>query len=72
MPKRIALPKGVVLPESGFVRLPTVLAVFPISASGWWKGIQDKKYPAGVKLSPRVTAWRVEDLRALLDLLGKQ
>lgn len=72
MPKRIELPKGVVLPESGFVRLPTVLAVFPVSASSWWKGIQDGKWPKGVQLSPRVTAWKVEDIRALLQSAGQQ
>ncbi|OYZ13418.1 MAG: transcriptional regulator [Polaromonas sp. 16-63-31] len=66
------LPKGVVLPESGFVRLPTVLAVFPVCASTWWKGIQDGKWPKGVKLSARVTAWKVEDIKALLQSVNKQ
>jgi predicted DNA-binding transcriptional regulator AlpA len=55
-----------VLPDSGFVRLPTVLAVFPVSRSTWWAGIQNGKYPPGIKLSERVTAWKVEDIRALL------
>ena len=61
-----------VLPDIGFVRLPAVLDVYPISASGWWKGIQDGIYPAGVKLSPRVTAWKVEDIRALLQSAGQK
>lgn len=28
------------------------------------------KYPAGVKLSPRCTAWRTEDIRDLVEKLG--
>lgn len=27
--------------------VPTALEVFPISASGWWQGIKDRKVPAG-------------------------
>ncbi|MGE0385537.1 MAG: helix-turn-helix transcriptional regulator [Gammaproteobacteria bacterium] len=54
------------LPDTGFVRLPQVLAVFPISRSGWWAGIKKGAFPKPVKLGPRVTAWRVEDIRALL------
>lgn len=56
-----------VLPEAGFIRLPAVLAVFPVSRSTWWAGIQSGKYPSGIKLSERVTAWKVEDIRALIQ-----
>jgi prophage regulatory protein len=55
------------LPTAGYVRLPTVLAVFPVSRSAWWAGIKNGRYPAGVKLGPRTTAWRVEQIRALLE-----
>lgn len=55
------------LPAHGYVRLDTVLGVFPIGRSTWWKGIKDGRFPAGVKLGPRLTAWRVEDIRALLE-----
>jgi prophage regulatory protein len=55
------------LPTTGYVRLPTVLAVFPISRSAWWAGIRDGRYPPGVKLGPRTTGWRVEQIRALLE-----
>ncbi|OHD24883.1 MAG: transcriptional regulator [Spirochaetes bacterium GWB1_59_5] len=59
------------LPETGFVRLPEVLAVFPVKKSTWWKGIKDGKYPKGVNLGGRITAWRVEDIRALISEVGK-
>lgn len=55
------------LPETGFVRLPVVLQVYPVSKSTWWQGIRRGIYPAGVKLSERVTAWKVEDIRALIQ-----
>ncbi len=55
------------LPDVGFVRLPQVLAVFPVSRSTWWAGVKAGLYPKPVKLGPRVTAWRVEEVRALLS-----
>lgn len=58
------------LPETGFVRLPVVLAVFPVSKSTWWAGIKEGRFPAGVKLSEATTAWRVEDIRALIQSVG--
>ena len=53
------------LPEAGFVRLPGVLRVFPVGKSTWWNGVAEGKYPAPVKLSKRVSAWRVGDIRRL-------
>lgn len=55
------------LPETGFVRLPAVLAVFPVSRASWWNGVKSGKYPKPVKLGERSVAWRVEDIRALID-----
>ena len=59
--------KGVnILPNTGFLRLPAVLALFPVSKSTWWNGVKDGKFPAPVKLTERTTAWRVEDIRKLI------
>ncbi|MHB8391855.1 MAG: helix-turn-helix transcriptional regulator [Acidobacteriaceae bacterium] len=59
------------LPETGFVRLPAVLRVFPVSKSTWWSGVKAGKYPAPVRtLGKRITAWRVEDIRALIEAAG--
>ncbi len=58
------------LPLTGFVRLPGILAPngpIPVSKSTWWAGIKDGRYPKPVKLGPRITAWRVEDIRALIS-----
>jgi prophage regulatory protein len=55
------------LPEAGFVRLPQILALIPISRSAWWAGVRDGKFPASVKLGTKTTVWRVEDIRALIN-----
>lgn len=54
------------LPHTGFVRLPQVLALIPVSRSTWWAWVASGKAPKGTKLSPRITAWRVDDIRALI------
>lgn len=59
------------LPEKGFVRLPPILDVVPISKSAWWDGIKTGRFPKPVKLGPRTTAWRVEDIYALIQKLGE-
>jgi prophage regulatory protein len=55
------------LPDAGFVRLPKVLDVYPVSRSTWWQGVKDGRFPQPVKISDRITAWRVSDIRRLLD-----
>ncbi len=64
------------LPESGFVRLSQILGnrkatppsppVIPVSKSTWWAGVKAGRFPQPVKLGPRLTMWRVEDIRALI------
>ena len=54
-------------PTTGFVRLPQILAVFPVSRSTWWAGVKSGRYPQPVRtLGLRITAWRVEDIRTLI------
>ena len=66
------------LPETGFLRLnqiignpkaePPIPAVIPVSKSTWWEGVKSGRYPKPVmSLGLRITAWRVEDIRALID-----
>lgn len=68
---------AITLPETGFLRLkqiigdpkaePPIPPLIPVSKSTWWEGVKDKRYPSPVKLSPRCTAWKVEDIRALIE-----
>jgi predicted DNA-binding transcriptional regulator AlpA len=55
------------IPSTGFLRLPAVLAVIPVSKSTWWAGVKSGRYPKPVKLGERITAWRAEDIRALIE-----
>jgi predicted DNA-binding transcriptional regulator AlpA len=56
----------------GFLRLPQVLDLVPVSKSTWWAGCKTGRFPKSVKLGPRTTAWRTEDIAALLEKLGKE
>jgi len=60
------------LSKEGFVRLPQILSVIPVSASTWWRGVKSGKYPQPVKLGERTTAWRVGDIRELIAFLSQQ
>lgn len=66
------------LPETGFLRLPQIIgdpnatpptpAIIPVSKSTWWAGVKSGRYPKPVKsLGRRITAWRVEDIRSLIE-----
>ena len=59
-------------PQEGFVRLPQILSVIPVSASSWWRGVKSGKYPGPVKLGERTTAWRVADIRELILSLSEK
>ncbi len=64
------------LPETGFLRLsqiigdpkaePPIPPIIPVKKSCWWAGVASGRFPKPVKLGPRVTVWRVEDIRALI------
>ncbi len=56
-------------PQTGFVRLPQILAVFPVSESTWWAGVRSGEYPAGLKHG-RCRLWTVEEIRELIDRIS--
>lgn len=58
------------LPLTGFMRLPQILQLIPISKSAWWQGCREGRFPKPVKLGPKTTAWRVEDIAALIEWIG--
>lgn len=58
------------IPETGFLRLPQILAIIPISKSSWWEGCRSGRFPKPVKLGPRTTVWRVEDITEFVQTLG--
>ncbi|MFC5741193.1 helix-turn-helix transcriptional regulator [Dyella tabacisoli] len=70
------------LPETGYLRLPQIVgkpatetaqaipALIPVSKSTWWAGVRSGRYPKPTKLGERITAWRVEDIRALIEKMA--
>lgn len=54
------------MPDAGFVRLPVVAALFACSPATVWRRVKAKSLPEPRKLSEKVTAWRVGDLRKAL------
>jgi len=67
------------LPETGFLRIWQIVgnrktnipALIPIGRTTFLNGVKSGKYPKPVKLGERTTAWRVEDIRALVEQLGQ-
>lgn len=73
------VPVSYPLPETGYLRLhhiigrpasrgrPAIPALIPVSRSTWWAGVKTGRYPQPVRrLGLRITAWRVEDVLALV------
>jgi len=67
-----SIPTHPTIPETGFLRLPDVLQLIPISRSGWYRGIAEGRYPKGCRLSKNTAAWRAEDISELISKLGEQ
>lgn len=55
------------LPDSANVRQPVVEALFACSAATVWRRVKNRTLPAPRKLSERVTAWQVGELRRALS-----
>ncbi len=69
MSQQIALNNFDQLPDSAYVRLPVVCGLFACHAATVWRRVKDGSLPAPAHLGPRVTAWRVGDLRAVQSAL---
>jgi len=53
-------------PDSAYVRQPVVQGLFAISSATVWRMVARGTLPKPKKLSERVTAWNVGDLRKAL------
>ena len=66
--------------KKGYVRLtqiignprakPPIPAIIPIGRSTWWEGVKSGRFPKPIKLGPRTTVWRVEDIEVLMESIG--
>lgn len=68
------------IPETGFLRIWQIVGnqkqgippLIPIGRTTFLNGVKSGKYPKPVKLGQRTTAWRAEDIRALIEKLGRE
>jgi hypothetical protein len=69
------------LPETGFLRLSQIIGnpkanpptppLIPIGRTTFLNKVKSKDFPQPVRtLGERTTAWKVEDIRALIERLG--
>lgn len=56
------------LPSTGYVRQAQLVPhIIPFSSATLWRKVKAGHFPRPVKLSERVTAWAVEDIRAWMQ-----
>lgn len=60
------------LQSKGFLRLPRVLKLIPVSASTWWRWCADGTAPKPIKLGKNTTVWRAEEIQAFLDKYNQE
>lgn len=59
------------LSREGFLRLHQIVpALLPFSAATLWRKVKAGSFPAPVKLSERVTAWRTQDVQEWMQTFG--
>ena len=54
------------------LRLKEVLARLSISRSSFLEGCRTGRFPKPIKIGPRTTVWKAEDIDAFIENLGKQ
>lgn len=57
---------------TGFLRLPQVLSLIPVSRASFYAGIKSGIYPAPCRLgSLRSVGWKADDIRLLIEEIVK-
>ena len=54
------------------LRIKEVLARLSISRSSFLEGCRTGRLPQPIKIGPRTTVWKAEDIDAFIENLGKQ
>ena len=75
--KRQTLEISSALPDQGYIRIWQIVGdkrrgippIIPVCRTTFLNGCKSGKYPKPVKLGERTTAWRVSDIKAMLDRL---
>ncbi len=59
------------LPAEGFIRVNQLSQILGVAIVTCWRWSAQGRLPAPLKLSERVTVWRVESIREWMDAQGK-
>lgn len=54
------------LPDSAYIRLPIIKALYGVSSATIWRGVKNATIPKPSKLTERTAAWNVGQVRAAL------
>ena len=54
------------------LRIKEVLARLSISRSSFLEGCRTGRFPQPIKIGPRTTVWKAEEIDAFIENLGKQ
>lgn len=54
------------LPDAAFIRARNLMSILPFSVATLWRRCREGIFPAPVRLSAGITAWRVGDIRRWL------
>ena len=61
----------VTLPTEGFIRVNQLSQILGVAIVTVWRWSAQGRLPKPLKLSERVTVWRVESIREWMDAQGK-
>jgi len=70
------------LPLTGFLRIkqiigdkkakPPIPALIPVSSALFWAKVKNGDWPKPVKISSNCTAWKVEEIRVLMESFSQE
>ena len=56
--------------SDGLQRLSAIIkpnGPIPVGKSTWWAGVKSGRFPAPVRLGPRIVAWRTSQIEQLIE-----
>ena len=51
---------------------PPIIPIIPVSKSTWYEGIRKGRYPKPVKLGPKTSGWKWQDLSDLCESIDQE
>ena len=60
------------LPDMAMIQVQTLIdyEILPYSATTYWRKSRSGEFPAPIKISSGITAWRVGEIRKYLEAIG--